>query len=437
MIEVDNRTAGHVVLRSVGPFSRRVDQWVHEAIDDGVTTFEQLLVALPGVYPAVALAAMRRLIRSGEIQPFVLEQALADVGRPTLSTSNQNYRRAPLPWPHPLDYDWRFAPAASAYLLVESARLADARQSRALIGAPSVLWEARQQSNSHPLFLLDRNPSVLESLAAKTLVDDRLFTCDISKDPLPDLSVSVVVLDPPWYDAETRAFLWAASRLCQVGGHVLMSMPPIGTRAGIERDRSATIEWARAVGLVLQRIQAATLPYVSPLFERNALAAEHLYTIPAEWRRGDLAVFRRNDALLPPRPSGPLLQESVWIEASVDRVRFRIKSGEADTDTVGSPSLLPIITGDILPSVSRRDLRREMVDVWTSGNRIFHCQDPHAFSRIVRAISEGCETDAAIAASLGRRLTKMETAAVTQAARQVRRIVVREREEAARIGEEQ
>ncbi len=436
MIEVDHGTAGNVPLRMDSQFSRQVELWVHEAVDGGVRTFSELLVVLPGVYPTIALAALRRLVGSGTLRPFVLDQILAEVGRPPLTTSRRTYRRAPLPLPHPLDYEWRFASAASARLLVEGARLAVPGQPIALIGAPSCLWEAHAWSYSHPLLLLDRNVSVLESLAACTIASDRLVTCNMHEDPLPDLAVSVVVLDAPWYNADMRAFLWAASRLCQVGGHVIMSLPPVGTRPRIEHDRVDLIGWARAVGLVLMRIQAATLPYVSPLFERNALAAEQLYTVPGEWRRGDLAVFGRKDASLPSRPSVPQRDER-WIEESVHRVRFRIKCVEADTNGLGDPTLLSVVTGDILPSVSRRDPRRNSVDVWTSGNRVFRCPDPHTFARIVRAVSTGREADTEIAAAIGRRLNGSEAAAVAQATRQVRGIVARECEEARCIGEEQ
>lgn len=39
-------------------------------------------------------------------------------------------------------------------------------------------------------------------------------------------------------------------------------------------------------------------------------------------------------------------------------------------------SLFSLIDGDILPTVSRRDLRRRAAQIWTSGNRIFGTDNP-------------------------------------------------------------
>ena len=38
-----------------------------------------------------------------------------------------------------------------------------------------------------------------------------------------------------------------------------------------------------------------------------------------------------------------------------------------------------IVSGDILPSVSSRDIRRQKANIWTSGNRIFHTTNPSLF----------------------------------------------------------
>src|SRR5436305_15033578 len=85
-------------------FNHRVDGWILAAIVRGVTGFDDLIVALPSVYPSHALGAMHRLVAEGEIVPEVLERAIRDITRETgarLGTSGP----ARLPIPHPLDYD--------------------------------------------------------------------------------------------------------------------------------------------------------------------------------------------------------------------------------------------------------------------------------------------------------------------------------------------
>lgn len=116
-------------------------------------------------------------------------------------------------------------------------------------------------------------------------------------------------------------------------------------------------------------------------------------------------------------------------------VRFRIKDGGADADGLGDPSLLPVVPSDILPSVSRCDPRRSAVDVWTSGNRIFRCQNPHAFAWVAHAAPTGRGVRAIVEASLGRRLDDVEAMLAFRATRQIRHIVSLGHEEARRIGE--
>jgi hypothetical protein len=48
-------------------------------------------------------------------------------------------------------------------------------------------------------------------------------------------------------------------------------------------------------------------------------------------------------------------------------------SGEAQSEQT---SLISLIEDDILPTVSRRDPRRRLAQVWTSGNRIFRTENP-------------------------------------------------------------
>jgi hypothetical protein len=39
------------------------------------------------------------------------------------------------------------------------------------------------------------------------------------------------------------------------------------------------------------------------------------------------------------------------------------------------------VSGDVLPTVSSRVALRSSANVWTSGNRIFHCEQPHELFR--------------------------------------------------------
>jgi hypothetical protein len=222
--------------------------------------------------------------------------------------------------------------------------------------------------------LLDANPAVTNCFLEGTL-EAQPFRCDVTNDLLPALKAALVILDPPWYEEHMHAFLWAASHLCIVGGHLLVSMPQIGTRPGITQEWVRIMDWAQQLGLFLMQVEPGALPYITPPFERNALQAAGLYAITEEWRRGDLAVFLHAHQTNVSRPRAT--HEDGWAEEVLLGMRIRIRPQHEEG--FQDPSLISSVRGDVLPSVSRRDQRRRFADVWTSGNRIFACQGRNVF----------------------------------------------------------
>src|ERR1700722_12828853 len=97
-------------------FSELVDGWVLEALKSGVIEFGPLVCALPGVYPSVVRNAIRRLARSRGILIEPLQRTLPDLSIDWPLRQGHSVQLA-LPVPHPLDFDWRFAPAANERLL--------------------------------------------------------------------------------------------------------------------------------------------------------------------------------------------------------------------------------------------------------------------------------------------------------------------------------
>ena len=151
-----------------------------------------------------------------------------------------------------------------------------------------------------------------------------------------------------------------------------MSLPPSGTRPGAHRDRQRILRFAALLGLRVFDYQPLEVNYETPFFEANALAAAGVY-VPLHWRRGDLIVFRKSRAPFPHlRPFS--IKSHQWLEASVGEMRIFVRS--TVDDIRGFEGLLPLVDGDILPSVSRRDVRRQGTHVWTSGNRVFRSDNP-------------------------------------------------------------
>jgi hypothetical protein len=415
-------------------FEKQVDRWVYGIVTRGVTNLNSLLASLPGVYPSVAVQSLKRLAAAGNFdnQDFIITSERSGSNGDGRRQSSGQRHSVILPIPHPLDYDWRFGESAVKYLLDAGLRLTRPNEMIALLGTPSVLRTAIESAYPRRIVLLDANASVVDCLS-EVASDGQAMLCDVVKDPLPRIEASVVIVDPPWYEEHMAGFLWSAVQLCRVGGHVLVSTPPTGTRPGIDRDRTSLLDWARQLGLTHLRTDLAILPYCSPPFEINALRAEGLCAILEDWRRGDLSVFVKDAQVAPPRPVPPIASDGEWVEESIHGVRVRVR--QAESSDFADPKLLTIVGGDILPSASRRDYRRALADVWTSGNRVFACQGRNVLIRILRALATGNAPVEAAAGHIGRVLSAGEQTLVEDAVIRMTEIITTERNENSLIGE--
>lgn len=337
-----------------------------------------------------------------------------------LSSKCQEERlRIQLPVPHPLDFDWRFSEESLRLFLDYVEKLCFPNKEVALLGTPTIVRAALQSDVKRAFVLIEASDALLRSFRALSN-GTRLVKCDLFVDPLPLLSAQLVIADAPWYEDYMQVFVWAASCACKTGGTVLLTKPPVGTRPTIEAEWARILQFCYRVGLTFRDLQEGVLKYVSPPFERNALRAGKNLDLGPLWRRGDLAILERTHDCSVERPrSLGLLQ--AWEEQELQGVRWRIRK-DAST-TFADPWLISITPGDILSSVSRRDSRRELAEVWTSGNRIFRCHGRSILKLIIGAIRERVMPSEAVSGYLLRELTVDEGQKVKYAVRQVEEIV--------------
>jgi hypothetical protein len=408
-------------------FADRVDLWVRAALVSGVATFDDLLAQLPGVYPSVALESARRIAGRDPSLSRILTRILQHAG----NHKNHDHvtHQLDLPMPHPLDYDWRFSDQTVTQLLAECENMAKTGQTVALLGVPTVLRAAHERGFDREVVLLDASGTTVDLLATC----GRALKCDLLVDRLPQVVASTVVGDPPWYPDEMSAFLWSAAKICRVGGYILMSVPPIGTRPTIESERGELFAWSEQLGLKLVRLEPSALVYLSPLFEVNALKVEGMPSLSHDWRRGDLALFSQETRVNVARPAYSSSLQS-WVEECVDGMRWRIRREESRA--FADPKLISIVPGDVLSSVSRRDARRMHVDVWTSGNRVFRSVGRNTLRLVLRAIRNGSVPELTVEREIGRKLCSVEDSLIRSAFEQIKEIAELERNETYCTGEE-
>lgn len=98
---------------------------------------------------------------------------------------------------------------------------------------------------------------------------------------------------------------------------------------------------------------------------------------PERWRMADLLEFQRNREPVGQRP--PVAPDE-WVDLEVANIPLRVR---ATAPAVGTALLSPLVEGEVLATVSRRDPRRHQAALWTSRNRVFVSSDP---SRLIAAI---------------------------------------------------
>jgi hypothetical protein len=358
-------------LRVQSAFNAQVETKAAQALGAGISSFPEFLARLPGVYPAVALNALYRMQRNGKVSANL---------RRMLERQARGYRSLTpivldsLPPPHPLDFEWRFTKRTAIKLLSLAETLANPDDRVVLFGTPAVAAMATSAPIDRPTVFVGEDNVITRAVMAQNDLNDRplvVRTCKSQK-PLPS-EAGVVLVDPPWYFDFMRPMLSVAASCCRVGGVLLLSLLPIGTRPSAEQDRERILHYLRRLSLEPVEVREDDLTYETPFFEANALAAAGLFGIPNDWRKSDLLVLRKTGCSDRPIVAHPIQRQ--WRETGVGRMRLFVSGNGLNTLPAG-PVMRSLLPGDVLPSVSRRDERRRQAQVWTSGNRIFASQRP-------------------------------------------------------------
>jgi hypothetical protein len=416
-------------------FEQVITDLVRSEVLRGTVDFSKLIRQLPGVYPSLVLAILQHLAESKQIDEPILNTIMREVARDPLPYREHEHRIS-FPESHPLDYDWRFAENSVCYLLDRLGHVSSEDQLVALLGAPALMRSALECGFPRKMTLLDADYRVVRSFDGSA-ADGAVIQCEIGVDALPHIKADVVFADPPWYEEYLDPFLLAASELCVKGGYVIFSVPPLGTRAGIQQERDRLRSHAEARGFEWSEPEQGVVRYVSPLFERNSLRQAGIRNIPLDWRCGDIVTLRLTSHVIS-KIAPKLPARIAWTEYVIDGVRIRVYPG--NTDGVLDPSLQPLVADDILPSVSRSESMRSYVRVWTSGNRVFGCDGRDALRAILYAMRDRDEKDVAgiqrqspheaVAELVGRSLKSFEEELVFRCAAQIRELVKYEAEDA-------
>ncbi len=296
--------------------------------------------------------------------------------------------------PHPLDFEWRNSTASLNRLLNKIQTFLLPKDKLLFLGMPTLFATAIQKDIPYVTSLIERNKPIITGLNKIHNGSNkfRIIEADLFRiNPEIIAEHFCVVMDPPWYTPHFKQFMWVAAKSICLNGMVAISLPPINTRPNILEERLEWFTFCQTLGLCLEILEPEQLEYAMPFFEFNALRANGIQDVMPFWRKGDLAIFRKIGNTDLPRPNHESIN-SEWVEREFNSIRLRIKTNHNSASV--NPNSIPliiesIVKGDILPTVSNRDERRNEANLWTSGNRIFKVNDPFVFLSCLDSVLSG------------------------------------------------
>lgn len=335
-----------------------------------------------GAYPTDVLAQARIMRELGNLDASATLLSHTPAPLPRLEAA-----RSRLPLPHPGDFEWRFS-LEGCDVITKAVRdaVSSAQGGVAMLGTSGY---AEYLAHTGPAFrahLFELRPeacSVIETLGSVAVSAGDVAQTWRSLAATFDC----VVADPPWYPTVVETFVRAAAGLLRDGGTLLLCAPGLTTRPGLPAERRDLLNIAAAEGLILDQLLPRSLEYESPPFELSALRASGLDSFDPYWRLGDLFSFRRLPGVRPPASTKSGQQLSIdanWTEVRLGRARIRVNTNQtqpAVTDQV----LTSVVSGNVLDSVSSRDPRRGLPNVWTTTNRVYATAAPERLLMALRA----------------------------------------------------
>jgi hypothetical protein len=288
--------------------------------------------------------------------------------------------------PHPLDFEWRNTTKSLNYLTELITEINKPEESVLLMGMPTLFANICSKDIPQNVKLVERNEPIIDSLQKFVSEKASIIKADIFKAKPSEVGKhSCAIMDPPWYSEQFFQFVWLAAQALKVGGTMIISIPPINTKPDIDTQRLEWFTYCQKQGLCIENLMASRLEYAMPFFEFNAFRAAGVHNILPFWRTGDVVTFKKIREANTERPEF-VESTSIWNEKIIESVRIRVNTALESDGEFAIKSL--ISPNDILPSVSKSDDRRNGVNIWTSGNRIYNVSKPSIFLKYLHTFGK-------------------------------------------------
>lgn len=353
-------------------FNRCMDRAVYEKIHK-YQDFYLLMKFNDGIHPINYLDSMRRLRRARVIKKTEYRRMIKSAHRSGFTPGEDMIDI--LPVPHMLDFDWRFSFQAIKHLY-QKIRTDAPKETGTIvfIGTPS-LWKYCLMHLPERLHLILVDINASKHIAGTDRNNIAAIDIDINNKPgyLRKIHADIIVMDPPWYFNYYRLFFDRANEMAQVGTLVYCIMPPKYTRFTAEQETLDILKIIKEqYGMTKISYHISDVSYHTPPFEVNVLKAHGIECLPPNWRVGDLLIVKKVE-IGSGNSDDLTVNSEQWDEYIIDAIRIKLGHTDREIESY-SIHLVELYKDNIFPSV-KRSANKKNINVWTSGNRVFWCDN--------------------------------------------------------------
>lgn len=373
---------------------------IKRAVRDGNATFLDILARLDGADPRL----VRQIVDEEEIRARPDEFPSLSEG---LSSTRSRLLQS-MPVPDPALGQWWYTPETQERLVRRAIELRNSSNlPRVLcVGSPTVA-PLLNRAGCY-VTVLEEDPDIVASLNEHCeQARSKIIRHDVSLIPEGLPLHDIAIIDPPWYPRETNAFLLAAIKHVEPGGHIMASIPPLLTRPGIADERQRLLQFVSSQGCELMFLDRGSIRYVVPRFEEAAFS-NVVGFVGMPWRVADLLICRVNTTVSPSENSDSSDQISL---APLTKMRYSREPREFRVfcrETASAPQRTIIVRANgFSENVSRRAISGEFPDVWTSEKAGAYVEDAAEAACLLKAWQSGqSREEAATRLSVERKISR-------------------------------
>ncbi len=348
--------------------------------------FYMLMKHNQGIHPIDIKKSLGRLYENNKIHRSKYTRLMISAKRHNIHVSTD--MPDILPVPHILDYDWRFSYQGLKYMLKVLKKECDQKNSTIVfLGAPSLFKFCYNHAVLNAkLILVDINAEKHSAGVSPELAE--FINCDLNEtcDILNTIHADTIVMDPPWYFNYYQLFFDRASKMCHIGTKIFCIMPPKFTKAKTEIETRSLLEWLdNDYGFRKTHYYHGVVTYHTPPYEINVLKANGINCSPENWRVGDLLIVEKTvDRIIKYEKDYRVVEEE-WDEVIIQNIRIKYRHSD---EIIGNFAISfgGIFDKDVYPAVKRSFGGKGAISVWTSGNRVFWCDNIPVLNLIMQNI---------------------------------------------------